>query len=762
MTSVLYLFLSNVFDLDISTDFMNQFIKDNQLDLDTVFKHHLLFYNLLYCHTWKYIFKTLPTKKDFSKYQEEYKFPLDRPEPVDGKLIQTIVNSFFPLRLGYIKKLDTSKLVQYIDKIIEKKYDTSFIQDFVLEKLCYRFNETRPIAPNLFYSFVSIYKSYTSKQVKLIKDDRINPVSHTVNETIVYDAFDKKYMSEYEKAHYIMHKDNHMFVNSNDATAIILDTHVSTEFLRDLIDRIEEVTKRNVTIFNLTNTYYKHDTYFNFMVSRDMLKYVPAMYECCFLISSRRLPEVRSLSRKKDTSIHYIYNYQADEDADQPAANKEIVDEYDRAIVSNLSLLSLDTQMKVYYIPKTYTDKEQNPYSFVHNMVMFTQDTYDRHQSQIDAFVADKKISMCLATCGKFKADFVVDLYNQIDIIEYNYNGVIPFVGKASPYIVNSVNGYVNNKIESVFEAIKGLYESPHLIKEFKENCKIVQCMYHDMAINGVFKHHLELSCPFKDISPKNSLLIYHNFVYQYFWKNLEKIVGIRMAKESENVVVLVDNRPNALSIASVLFTLSNIKTFNWVCKIYTSKKGLQYYKKYLGRYADIIHDPLLDVNIFHIDVYNELLKSVGFWKGMKAEKCLIIQDDGVILRSGVEQFLHFDYVGAPWADAVGNEYLKTEVNPDLVGNGGLSLRSVAKMIEVLEKFDNEKRLLFFKNINIVPEDVYFAKGLKKLGANLPTTENALAFSSEQLCYMESLGFHKLWGYFNSTVVKQYFDKALE
>lgn len=758
MSSVLYIFLSNVFDLDVSPEFMNQFIKDNQLDLDTVLKHHLLFYNLLYCHTWKYIFKTWPTKKDFSKYQEEYKFPLDKPEPVNGQLLQTIVNSFFPLRLGYVKKLDTNKLVQYIDKIIEKKYDTSFIQDFVIEKLCYRFNEQRPIAPNLFYMFVSIYKSYTSKQVKIVKDDRINPIAHTVNETLVYDEFDKKYLSEYEKVHHIIHKDNHMYVKSNDATAIIIDTCIPIEVLKDLIDRLEDITKRNVTIFNLTSTYYKHDTYFNFMVSREMIKYIPAMFEGCFLISSKRLPEVRSLSRRKDTSIHYIYNYK---ESDQTTISKEIIDEYDRAIVNDMSLLTLDAHMKVYYMPKTYIDKEENPYSFVHSIVMFTQDTFDRHQPQIESFAAENKINVCVANPGKFKADFVIDLYNQLDTIEYNYNGVIPFVGQASPYIVNSVNGYVNNNIDSIFEAIKGLYESPHLIKEFKENCKIVQSMYHDVAISGLFKRHIELSCPFNDISPKNNLLIYHNFVYQYFWKNLEKVVGIRMAKESENVVVLVDNRPNALSVASVLFTLANIKTFNWVCKIYTSKKGLQYYKKHLGRYADIIQEPLLDVNVFHIDIYNELLKSRGFWKGMKAERCLIIQDDGVILRPGIEQFLQFDYVGAPWADAVGNEYLKNEVNPDMVGNGGLSLRSVPRMIEVIEKFESEKRLLFFKNINIIPEDVYFSKGLKKIGANLPTTENALAFSSEQLCYMESLGFHKLWGYFNSTVVKQYLDKAL-
>jgi hypothetical protein len=743
----------------VSQDFMNQFIKDNQLDIDTVLKHHLLFYNLLYSRVWQYIFKTLPTKKDFSKFVEEYKLPIERPEPVTGKLLETIVNSFFPLKIGHIKKIDSEKLCRYVDTILEERLNTSFIQKFIIEKLCYRFNEPVPTAPNLFYMFVVIYKSYTAKKVQLVRDDKISPLTHTLNETLEYDDFDKKYMTEYEKAQYIIQKDNNIYTKSMEATAVIIDTVVSKEFISSFIEKIENIDKKNVSIFNLTSTYIKHDSYYNFMIPRDLVKHIPAMYNSCFLISSKRLPEIRSLSNKKENSIHFIVNYKESTQNEQDFT--QAIQSYDRTLVEHIDLMKLDTKNKVYYLPKTYVDYEQNPYSFIHRSIIVGQQTYDRHQADIDNFLKDNNITMYLPNSEIYKADFVIDLYEEIDTIFYNYNGIIPFVAKGSPYITNSVNGYVNNNLSSIFENIIRLYDSPHLVKEFKENTKVVQLMYHDLLVNEMFKKHKELVCPFNDISPRNNIMLYYNFIYPYFWKNLEKIVAIRMAKESENVVVLIDNRPNPLSIVSVLFTLANTRSFNWVCKLYTSKKGISYYKKYLGKYAEIIHEPSLDVNIFHIDVYNELLKNVSFWKGLKAEKCLIIQDDGVIIRPGVEQYMIYDYIGAPWADAPGNEYLKNVVNPNLVGNGGLSLRTVSKMIEVIEKFDSEKKLLFFRNINIIPEDVYFVKGLTRIEANLPNIENAAPFSSEELCFMGSIGFHKLWGYFNANIVAEFFEKAL-
>jgi hypothetical protein len=156
---------------------------------------------------------------------------------------------------------------------------------------------------------------------------------------------------------------------------------------------------------------------------------------------------------------------------------------------------------------------------------------------------------------------------------------------------------------------------------------------------------------------------------------------------------------------------------------------------------------------------------SEEFWlKCKKWSKVLIIQDDGVIIRKGVETFLEWDYVGAPWIDTTGNEYLKNKVNSNMIGNGGLSLRSVKAMLDVVKSHQNEKNQLFYYNINRIPEDVYFVKAL--CGPvyqdiyKLPPLQIGMQFATEQVMNLNSIGFHKLWAYNTQDRVKEFFDKV--
>lgn len=72
---------------------------------------------------------------------------------------------------------------------------------------------------------------------------------------------------------------------------------------------------------------------------------------------------------------------------------------------------------------------------------------------------------------------------------------------------------------------------------------------------------------------------------------------------------------------------------------------------------------------------YNRLLLSRSFWEDLlQYKRVLIFQSDSEILRSGIEEFLSYDYVGAPW-----------KIN-FRGGNGGLSIRNPAAMIEAIDK----------------------------------------------------------------------------
>jgi hypothetical protein len=228
--------------------------------------------------------------------------------------------------------------------------------------------------------------------------------------------------------------------------------------------------------------------------------------------------------------------------------------------------------------------------------------------------------------------------------------------------------------------------------------------------------------------------------------------------------VILIDNRKNLLSIASVCFAFDHLvrKRPNTFMEIWTTRDCLEFYDKYCGKIATIKHCPRLEVCKFHIDVYNDIMfdtSAQGVWKQMNVKNvqyALIIQDDGMILKNwdeSFETFLKYDYVGAPWHDDV--------LTGCRVGNGGFSLRKVSKFLDVLqsEEADFHSKQLFFANTNSVPEDVFFSRMLGKSVAGL---QEAVKFSSEQLLNSDSIGIHKPWPYHDPETMNLYWKSRLQ
>jgi len=137
---------------------------------------------------------------------------------------------------------------------------------------------------------------------------------------------------------------------------------------------------------------------------------------------------------------------------------------------------------------------------------------------------------------------------------------------------------------------------------------------------------------------------------------------------------------------------------------------------------ADRIATHNLGVENLTIDDYNELLKSREFYHYIPTETFLVFQTDTAICgedRELLDQFLQYDYVGAPWKDAV--------------GNGGLSLRKKSKMLEIIDKCPKGKE----------NEDVYFANPCVDIYK--PSIDEAKLFSVELLYSDRSFGVHKPW-----------------
>jgi hypothetical protein len=143
-------------------------------------------------------------------------------------------------------------------------------------------------------------------------------------------------------------------------------------------------------------------------------------------------------------------------------------------------------------------------------------------------------------------------------------------------------------------------------------------------------------------------------------------------------------------------------------------------------------------------DSYSGMLATEDFWNQIPHEKILIFQHDSMLLRRGIDKFLEWDWIGAPSdLPSTGSHY-----------NGGLSLRSRTKMIEVIKNYRYSGEY----------EDVYFHNGMRSMNANIATEEVAKEFCCEKYFKLGTLGYHGLH-YFHSPeqislIKEQYFGEG--
>jgi hypothetical protein len=151
---------------------------------------------------------------------------------------------------------------------------------------------------------------------------------------------------------------------------------------------------------------------------------------------------------------------------------------------------------------------------------------------------------------------------------------------------------------------------------------------------------------------------------------------------------------------------------------------------------------------------YNIMLTSKWFWEKIPFDKILIFQHDSRLLKEGIEEFLQWDYVGAPW---------KFQHHG---GNGGLSLRTKAAMIDIIER--NTPYYETYPDEG--NEDVWFCNKLKYYSIHHPDPLWKLAprdictkFCVESIYEMGTLGVHAIENYLTplecNSILNQYTKK---
>jgi hypothetical protein len=137
---------------------------------------------------------------------------------------------------------------------------------------------------------------------------------------------------------------------------------------------------------------------------------------------------------------------------------------------------------------------------------------------------------------------------------------------------------------------------------------------------------------------------------------------------------------------------------------------------------------------------YSQLLLSLDFYRTITSKFLLILQTDALIFSNALGYWIDqdYDYIGAPWAGGI--DFAFPALTPNLpaggsirpsVGNGGLSLRKVSTMVDVLQKFPVQAEI--WRAVGN-PEDVFLSMALQLLpNARLPNLNTAALFSIETL-----------------------------
>ena len=198
-------------------------------------------------------------------------------------------------------------------------------------------------------------------------------------------------------------------------------------------------------------------------------------------------------------------------------------------------------------------------------------------------------------------------------------------------------------------------------------------------------------------------------------------------------------------------FVLENFLTNlsqDWSFIIFHGVKNYKFIVEIVNKLSKHIHRiKLINLNVKNLTInsYNNLLKySKNFYNCIPTETFLIFQTDSILIerhKQLINDFLHYDYVGAPWNHFPLN-------NNECVGNGGLSLRKKSKMIEIMEKQGKNKH----------PEDVYFSC-CDSVMIHKPSRNDAMLFSVEGIFSEISFGCHKPWQNTNQIFLYETYDE---
>ena len=185
-------------------------------------------------------------------------------------------------------------------------------------------------------------------------------------------------------------------------------------------------------------------------------------------------------------------------------------------------------------------------------------------------------------------------------------------------------------------------------------------------------------------------------------------------------VAFIIEPRRHS-ALEHVVRNVSHFLGSDWQLQIFHGTANASYVK---GLFSpgelERIQFVSLQVDNLSRDAYSELLCSHWLWTRVAAETTLLFQTDVLLCGGGIERFVGWDYIGAPWdtreAWCRDHEWLHH------AGNGGLTVRSRSGALVALDAIEYSCG---------APEDLYFVDAIPRIGRSLAPRSVARRFSVE-------------------------------
>jgi hypothetical protein len=205
--------------------------------------------------------------------------------------------------------------------------------------------------------------------------------------------------------------------------------------------------------------------------------------------------------------------------------------------------------------------------------------------------------------------------------------------------------------------------------------------------------------------------------------------------EDTTKYCVIVEPRAHPRLLIVIKNFMYLLQKKGWGLIVFHSPENDAVLKEGLAGWSHVRYVPILESNM-SIGQYNDLVCSGDFWDKLLQHNChhaLMFQVDTVLLKDNVDDFIAYDYVGAPW-DV---RWLGMDI-----GNGGLSLRNVFRMWVIARQGARTVRTSYGDRF-LGNEDIFYSWHLTQNQAHLPTVEIAKQFSIETIWYDDPCGMHQ-------------------